>query len=261
MSNADVVVKVHGQDAADLGRKIEAIDTIARMPQEVPEAPGIPGIIPPIGPPDKPPVDVIKPYFDIGDGSGKAGDTVELVVEAGCRFATNGFHIGGGCGKLDEPRSGYKMFEATAWKLGDFLTSYLKSQGLIVEKKDAAGAVVPGEWVDEYWSLFQMVKHDPHRALPEEWWELALAFFSMSQERNVPSIVIPSGTALFSLRIKILEGTAPGEYDVTCEDEHYWTHSRPRRRDFLFTADRDSPFASGGITKVETFGGKITVVA
>jgi len=169
MSVADIVFKVHGQDAADLGRKIEAIDTIARMPQEVPDSPGIPGIIPPIaGPPVKPPVVEVKPYFDIGDGSGKAGGTVELVVEAGCRFAMNGFHIGGGCGKSTMPRSGYGLFEATAWKLGDFLTGYLKSQGLIVEEKDEAGKVIPGAWVDQYWSLFQMVKTDPHRALPEE---------------------------------------------------------------------------------------------
>ncbi len=257
MSNADVVVKVHGQDAADLGRKIEAIDTIARMPQEVPDSPGIPVVIPPIGPPgkppDKPPVVEVKPYFDIGDGSGKPGDLVELVVEAGCRFATNGFHIGGGCGKLDEPRSGYKLFEAVGVDLGEYLTSYFKAQGLIVEKD--------GAWVDQYWSLFQMAKHDPHRALPEEWWEFAVGFWSMAQERTVPPVEIPSGTALFTLKIRILEGTAPGEYDVTCEDEHYWTHSRTRRRDFMFTAGRDSQFARGGITKVETIGGKITVLA
>ena len=144
-------------------------------------------------------------------------------------------------------------YEAVGVDLGEYLTSYFKAQGLIVEKD--------GAWVDQYWSLFQMAKHDPHRALPEEWWEFAVGFWSMAQERTVPPVEIPSGTALFTLKIRILEGTAPGEYDVTCEDEHYWTHSRTRRRDFMFTAGRDSQFARGGITKVETIGGKITVLA
>lgn len=249
----DIVVTVLAPDSIGLARKIESIEAIASV--------GVPpSVDPPIDPPIDPPVDppsVVKPYFDIGDASGKPGDIVELVVEAGCRYLTNGFHIGGGCGKQNEPRSGYGMFEAVGVDLGDYLTAYLKSVGGIEKVQDGAGE----RWVDNYWSIFQMVRHDPNRALPEEWWEYAMAFFSMSKEENWDPIVIPSGTELFTLKVRILPGTQPGEYEVTCKDEHYWVHSRPRRRDFLFTANRDSEFASGGITKLELFGGKITVTA
>ncbi len=239
--NANVTFKVHGQDSADFGRKVEAIDAIARAPQEMP--PGLPPTIPPVIP-DLPDPVLPKPYVDIGDATGKAGDIVELEVEAGCRFRTNGFHIGGGCGKIDEPRSGYGLFEATGTTLGPYLTAYLKSHGL-----------------EDHWSIFQMVKAQPHRALPEEWWEYAVGFFSMGQERTVSPVQIPSGTKLFTLKIKILAGTPPGEYEVTCKDEWYYTNAHQRRRDFMFTADRDSPLASGGVTKLELTGGRITVTA
>lgn len=259
--NADIVVTVHGRDSGDLGRKIEAIDAIARTPKETPPGPpvDVPDPPDPLDPPDPPDPPVLqKPYFDIGDATGKAGEIVTLSVEAGCRFLTTGFHIGGGCGKLDVPRSGYGLFEAVGWKLGDYLTAYLKSVGGIEKVEDAGGS----KWVDNYWNIFQMLKGGaPTRALPEEWWELALAFFSMSKRENWDPVTIPSGTELFTLDMKILDGTAPGEYEVTCGDERYWTKSRVRRRDFLFTANRDSPFARGGITKLELIGGKITVTA
>ena len=254
-STADIVVKVHGRNATDLGNKIVAIDVLARTPQEMPtiEPPG--PVDPPVGPVD-PPV-LVAPYFDIGDGTGKAGEIVELSVEAGCRFLTNGFHIGGGVGlHQGTAHTGYGLFNAMGVQLGDFLTAYFKSVGLIVNTEDEA---LPPKWVDQYWSLFQFVKAVPNRALPEEWWEYAIGFFSMQQSKTVPPIQIPSGTELFKLKIQILEGTEPGEYEVTCKDEHYFIHARPRRRDFMFTAGRDSEFASGGITKLELFGGKITV--
>ncbi len=249
----DIVVTVVAPDTMGLARKIETIEGLAAagIPPEV-DPPGIPNI------PDPPTPPVLQaPYFDIGDAVGKPGDIVELVVEAGCRYLTNGFHIGGGCGKQDEPRSGYKMFEAVGVDLGPYLTAYLKSVGGIEKVNDATGE----KWVDNYWSLFQMAKHDPNRALPEEWWEYAMAFFSMGKRENWDPIIIPSGTELFTLKVKILDDTAPGVYEVTCKDEHYWVHARPRRRDFLFTAGRDSEFASGGITKLELFGGTITVTA
>ena len=176
---------------------------------------------------------------------------VEISVEAGCVYKTSGFHIGGGVGLLPNvARSGYGLFQAVGVKLGKYLTDYLTAQGMVDED---------GE--EKFWSIFQFVKHDPHHALPEEWWEYAAAFFSMSQERIVPPITIPGGTELFTLQIKILEGTPEAQYTLTCEDEHYYTHARQRRRDFLFTANTDSPFASGGITDIETFPGLLRVRA
>lgn len=200
---------------------------------------------PPIELPPDPPT-TRQPYFDVGDGQGRAGEVVEIPVIGGCRFRVNGFHIGGGCGKLDEPRSGYGLFEAVGVKLGPFLQSYLDVNHM--------GST--------YWAIFQMLKHEPSRALPEEWWEYAMATFSISEERGpLPPIQIPVETLLFTLRIKILEGTPPGVYELTCEDEHYYTHARQRRRDFLYTTDRDSPLASGGVTDVDCQGGKLTVIA
>lgn len=204
--------------------------------------PGPPETLPPVEPPEEK-----KPYFDVGDATGKRGDTVSISVEGGCLGATNGFHIGGGVGLLpDVPRSGYGNFQAVRVELGEYLHDYLKAQGAITVDPQ-------GKETDHYWSIFQFIKHDPHRALPEEWWEYALGFFSISQERIIPPIPIPSGTELFRLKIKILATTDPGEYELTCKDEHYYTHSRQRRREFLYTNDHQ------GYTLIETFGGKLTV--
>lgn len=214
----------------------------------------IPSLPPDGGTPN--PIDHLPPslpYFDIGDATGKAGETVSLSVEGGCRFPINGFHIGGGCGKLDVPRSGYGLFEVVGVKLGAFLRAYLKAEDMLHDE--------PMHQHDHFWSIFQMAKARPHRALPEEWWSFALGFFSIDQERQVPPTTIPSGTELFTLEVKILEGTEPGEYDVTCLDKHYFTQSHRRRLDLMFTANTDSPFASGGVTKLELGGGKITVTA
>jgi hypothetical protein len=151
----------------------------------------------------------------------------------------NGFHIGGGL-------AGYGKFEGQGAKLGPFLQAYFNANDM----------------GDAYWSGFNMAKHDPHKALPEEWWDYAVASFSIGQSRPpLPPIQIPVDTLLFTVQIKILEGTAPGVYDLSCKDEFYYTHARQRRRDFLYTTDRDSEFASGGVTKVETTGGKLTVIA
>lgn len=244
--NADIVFKVHGRDSSDLGRKIEAIDAIARTPQEVP--PGLPGEVPVVLPGGPPGVLLpeVKPYFDIGDAEGKAGELVTLSIVGGCRYPTTGFHIGGGL-------SGYGKFEAVGAKLGPFLKAYLEAEDVIHDE--------PNHQHEHFWSIFQMVKAKPHRALPTEWWEYAIGFFSLGQKRTVPPTTIPSGQEIFALQVKILEGTAPGVYDLSCLDETYYTHSHQRRRDFMFTADRDSEFARGGITKLDLAGGKITVVA
>jgi len=243
--NADVIVTVHGRDHTDFGRKVEAIDAIARAPQEMPPGPTVPPVIlPPIETPVPVPP---KPYFDVGDGSGKPGDTVEISVEGGSVGAVSGFHIGGGVGRIpDEPRTGYGNFQAVGVTLGKYLHDYLLAQGAITVDDQ-------GKETAHYWSIFQFVQHEPHRPFPEEWWEYALGFFSISQERSIPPIPIPNGTELFTLQVKILALTDPGVYDLTCEDEHYWVHSRPRRRDFMYTNERQ------GYTKIETFGGKLTV--
>ena len=241
MMNADIVMKVHGRDATDLGKKIAAIDALARTPQEMPtEHPG---------PVDHPVVDLpdlVAPYFDIGDATGKAGETIELSVEGGCRFLMSGFHIGGGCG-LDPrvKRSGYGKFQAIGVSLGEFLRNYLREEDLIHDE--------PNHQHDHFWSIFNMMNRE-HRALPEEWWEYAIGFFSIDQERDVPPTTIPSGTEIFRLHIKILDGTPPGEYDVTCINEWYFTNSRPRRRGFLYSGE-----PSGGYTKLDLQAGKITV--
>lgn len=200
-------------------------------------------------PPSLPPA----PYFDIGEATGKAGEYVNLSVEGGCRFPITGFHIGGGCGKLDEPRSGYGLFEAVGVSLGAFLRAYLKAEDMLHD--------LPMHQHDHFWSTFQMAKWEPSKALPEEWWDFALGFFSIDQARQVPPTTIPSGTELFTLRVKILPGTQPGEYEVTCIDLWYYTQSHQTRQDYLFSTDTDSEFASGGITKLRLAGGKITVTA
>lgn len=193
------------------------------------------------------------PYFDIGEARGKAGETVSLRVEGGCRFPITGLHIGGGCGKLDEERPGYGLFEVVGAKLGDFLRAYLRAEDMIHDE--------PMHQHDHFWSVFQMAKGEPDKALPEEWWDFALGFFSLDERNQASPTTIPSGTELFTLEVKILPDTAPGEYEVTCLDEHYYTQSQRHRRDFMYTADRDSEFARGGVTKLKLHGGKITVTA
>lgn len=195
-----------------------------------------PGVI---DPPTEPPPTTRQPYFDLEDAEGKAGDIIPIRMIGGCRHPVNGFHIGGGL-------SGYGKFEAQSAQLGPFLQAYLDANSL----------------GDAYWSIFQMVRWDENKALPEEWWEYAMSTFSISQ-RSAPlaPIQIPVDTWLFTLHVKILEVTDPGVYHLTCKDEEYYTNSHQRRRDFLYTTDKDSEFASGGVTKVDCKGGKITVLA
>lgn len=233
-----VTVNANLQTAAEL----EVLVASLRGPLS--GSPGIdpfPPVAPPTGGPDpvEPPPTTRQPYFDLGDGSGKAGEIVSIPMLGGSRHPVNGFHIGGGL-------AGYGKLEAQGAKLGPFLVDYLKANGM----------------ADAYWSGFNMVKHDPHKALPTEWWDYAMAFFSLSQGRaNVMPIQIPVDTLLFTVQIKILEETPPGEYELSCKDEFYYTHARPRRRNFLYTTDRDSEFASGGVTRIDTQGGILTVVA
>ncbi len=209
------------------------------------------GIIPDLGqpgtlPPAESPAEK-KPYFDIGEATGKPGETVDIVVEAGCPEPMSGFHIGGGVGLLPaDERSGYGKFKAVGVILGPFMRNYLKDEGIIHDS--------PGHQHDHFWSIFQFIPWDPNRALPEEWWEYGMSTFSIDlKEPPLPSIPIPGGTKLFTLKIEILSGTPSGEYVLTCRDEWYYTHTYQRRRDFMFTNERQ------GITKVETFGGKLTV--
>ena len=178
------------------------------------------------------------PYFDLGDAQGKVGELVSIPMIGGCRHPVNGLHIGIG---LD----GYGNFKMEGFTLGDFLKDYFAANNML----------------DSYWSGFNMVSR-VQGALPTEWCDVVVAMFSISQKRApLPSIQIPVETELFSFQIRILEGAALGEHELTCLDEVYFTRKQRRRRDFLFTTDRESEFARGGVTKISTHGGILTVVA
>ena len=204
--------------------------------------------IDPLDPPDLvKPLPARTPYFDVGEATGKPGETVDIVVEAGCVHPMSGFHIGGGVGKTEEERSGYGKFKAVGAFLGPYLKRYLKDEGAIHDQPDHIH--------DHFFSTFQFMGWDNVGALPEEWWEFAVGLFSIDQARTLPPVPIPSGTHLFTLRIHIQSTTPPGVYELTCKDEWYYLNSRIRRRDFEYTYDPQ------GFTHIETFGGKITVTA
>lgn len=194
--------------------------------------------------PVTPPTERI-PYFDVGDVTGVPGETVYVRVEGGCLHPITGFHACGGGGKTDKPRSGYGNSRVTGVILGPFLRRHLKEQGAIHDE--------PDHLHNHYWSRFQFFDWETHHPLPEEWWEFAIGFFSLDQKRTVEPLAIPSGTHLFTLHIEILKDTKPGVYELTCLDEHYYLNSRVKRRDLEYT------YSTQGFTKVETYGGKLTV--
>jgi hypothetical protein len=195
--------------------------------------------MPPVPPPIYPPPRTTRePYFDLGDGQGKVGEVVDIPMLGGCRYPVNGFHIGIG---LD----GYGNFEMQGFTLGSFLQDYLNVHDM----------------GDAYWSGFNMAAH-AQGALPTEWCDVAVSMFSISQSRPpLEPIQIPTDTELFTFHIKILEKAALGLHNLSCLDEHYYTQKRHRRRDFLYTTNTDSEFARGGVTKIDTQGGELTVVA
>lgn len=233
-------VNVQAYNDAEIGRKVREIKRIAAEPidedgdDEEEEPP--------------PPTESL-PYFDIGEATGKAGKVVRLPVEGGCHFEQSGFEIGGGVGKLDVARSGYGLFEAVGVTLGPFLRGYLEAEDAIHDE--------PNHQHDHFWSVFQFVKRGvaPSNPLPEEWWRFAMGFFSIDQKRNIPPTWIPEGTEILTLHVKILDGTAPGEYEVTCKNEWYYTNAKIRRKKFEFVGGGDRK-----IRKIETFPGKITVI-
>ena len=234
------IVTVQATNDNEIGRKVRAIKAIAAESIDEPspaatesltKTMGSPVEIIVPGVPGPSPTPARIPYFDIGDADGAPGETVEVEVEAGCIHLMTGFHIAGGL-------SSYGKFKPVRAILGPYLGEYL------------AGARV--------FEKFQFVD-SKLKALPEEWWEFAVGFFSLDDRKTFQAIAIPGGTHLFTLEIKILAGTPPGKSKLTCEDEHYYTHFHQKRRDLMFTADRDSPFARGGITEIETFGGVLTV--
>jgi len=200
-------VNVQATNDVEIGRKVRAIKRIAAEPIENGQ--------PPDGG-DKPTAAPV-PYFDIGEATGKPGETVGIPVEAGCLNPVTGYHIAGGVG-LDSkvPGGGYGKFRAVGTTLGRYLAEYFESQGL-----------------SNHQDFFQFASWESHRALPEEWWESFIGFYSIAQKKHLPPVVIPSGTHLFTLQIEILPNTAPGEYELTCKDEYYYTHDRQRRRDLM----------------------------
>ena len=192
-------------------------------------------------PPQLPPART--PYFDVGDAAGSPGDTVEVSVEGGCIHPMDGFHIGGGVGLLpDVERAGYGKFRATGVELGDFLTDYLKGQ----EGFNQDGT-------PRFFSAFDFLDWADEEALPEEFWEYSVLFFSMEGRKQYEPVRIPGGTELFRLKIEILSTTPAAMYELTCKDEHYYTQSHQRRRDYTYT------YKPQGFTAIDCFGGKLTV--
>lgn len=230
------------------GDLVKVSDGPVTIPIIPPPGGGVPDPQAPPLPPPPPDTPARIPYFDIGDAEGKPGETVEIFVQAGCAHPMNGFHIGGGVGFLPNvERSGYGKFKAIGTKLGPFLRGYLKAQDVLHDE--------PFHQHEHFWSDFQFVTWEGDGALPEEFWEFAVGFFSLDQVRMVPPIPIPAGTDLFSLEIEILDGTPEGQYVLTCADEHYYTNSRARRRDYTWT------YSPQGFTKIETFPGLLRVTA
>lgn len=235
------LVTVQATNDVEIGRKVREIKRIAAEPIAEPpkedEAPADP-------PPDPAPV----PYFDIGDAAGKAGETVEIVVEAGCLHPMTGWDIGGGVGLLGDPRTaGYGMFRAVGAKLGPFLSRYLKVQDAhLHDKGDEVG--------QHYFSRFHFTDWDNDGALPEEWWRFTVGLFSLEHQVTLEPIPIPIGTHLFTLMIEIHASTRPGEYELTCKDEWYYRQQHKRRVDFSWT------YSPQGFTKIETFPGKLFVI-
>lgn len=187
----------------------------------------------PLGPPPTQPAER-KPFFQVGEASGKPGDIVEVPVYGGCLEKIDGFHIGGGVGKTEEERSGYQKFQAQSAALSPYLADYLAGQDPFLK--------------------FQFMDWNENKALPEEWWEYSCLFFSIASRVTIPPVMIPSGVELFRVKIRILPTTPAREYELTCKDEHYYTNAVQRRRDWTYT------FAPQGYTEVECIGGKLTVI-
>lgn len=256
-----ILVDVIWNDPAELSDKIDRINKIAApgvlAPQLTPQpsptvTSGSPVVLDPIKIPvvvstPPPPVERV-PWFQMGDVEGKPGDLVKVPVYGWCSHRIEGFHIGGGVGLLPDV-SGYGQFRAVGVTLGQYLHDYLLTQGAI-EVKTSDGTK---EEVSHHYSAFQFIDASYH-ALPEEFWEYFLGFYSLSQKRSIPPILIPPGTELFRLKIEIHAGTPKGQYTLTCKDEHFWTHDRVRRRDYMYN------YSPQGFTKVECISGKLTVV-
>lgn len=183
------------------------------------------------------------PYFDVGNATGSPGETVTVSVEAWCPHHIDGFHIGGGVGKTADPRSGYGKFRAVGVELGDYLKNYFTARGGYNDNG-----------TPKFFNEFQFIDWDTHQALPEEFWEYGLGFWSIGSAEQYDPIPIPSGTKLFSVQIEILPNTPPGEYELTCKDNHYYTQDRIKRRNYEYT------YKPQGFTAVECFSGKLTVV-
>lgn len=200
---------------------------------------------PPVNPVDPvdPPVLAPTPYFDVGNATGKPRDTVTVSVEAGCAHHIDGFHIGGGVGKTSTDRSGYGKFRAVGVELGDYLKNYFTARGGYNDNG-----------TPKFFNEFQFIDWDTHKALPEEFWEYGLGFWSTGSAEQYEPIPIPAGTKLFSVKIEILPGTPPGEYELTCKDNHYYTQDRIKRRNYEYT------YKPQGFTAIECFSGKLTVV-
>lgn len=237
-------VNVQATNDVEIGRKVRAIKRIAAEPIETNEPTDEedkPADPPPPSPPPAP-----VPYFEIGEATGKPGETVTVPVRAGCQYPMDGFHLIGGVGLLPEERSGYGKFRAFGVELGALLTQYLTAKDMIHDK--------PDHEEEHFFSTFNFVDWK-QRALPEEWWQYGFALLSIDQKRLLKPFPLPHDTELFRLKIEILPNTQPGVYKLTCKDKWYYTQSNRWRRDITYT------YSPQGFTKVDTFPGKITVIA
>jgi hypothetical protein len=185
-----------------------------------------------------PPTEPAGPFFDIGDATGKKGDEVLVSVYGGSVLPMSGFHIGGGCGlNPNVERSGYSNLRAKGVHLGSYLTDYLTSH-------DALSSA---------FQRFEMIEWgEVNHPLPEEWWQYALGFFTLSGGQIIPPIPIPQGTELFQVSFEILTDK-PGELGLTCINNHYYTQKKRRRRAWCYTGEGQ------GQHRVDCNGGKLVV--
>lgn len=232
MRNDRLIVEVISLDAEDFATKIEQIGYIANSTPEEQLKQQEESEAPPPPPPTR------TPWFQVMEGKGKPGDTVKVPVIGGCVFPMDGFHIAGGGGELEDvDRSGYGKLVATGVELAPYLADYLEAQGI----------------GDSYWKKFQFANWDDDKALPSEWWQFGLGFFSLDKRYLAPPIPIPPATELFQITFKVPDNAKPGELVLTCADNRYYTQSVQRRIDVEYTFDPQ------GFTAVECFPGKFTV--
>jgi hypothetical protein len=193
------------------------------------------------------PVPSRTPWFQVGNAKGAVGDIVEVPVIGGCVYHIDGFHIGGGLGGPTNKKtggSGYGTLRLDDVVLGSYLTDYFQAQGMIAD-----------DGSEMFYSDYQMATWANDGALPEEFWEFAIGFFSVLSKEEIKPVTIPSGTELFKLKIEILPAAhGRGTLPLSCRDNYYYTQQVYRRRDYTYT------YPPQGFTQIETADGELTIL-